>query len=209
VLNPVDKTGWTELLATLHSSFADALKDEQLPATDAKAHAELQKMLTTFPWAMAYVAPRGVGPTLWNQDAKKHVQNRRRFYLLGQTWEGMQTWDIRRAMQAVRSLEGVQSSPLWLQAKGEMSALAAYASLFEPPAQRLDLYDLPLSHREGPPLLNVLKALDIPQAVAMAAERSPTILYRDDESGMEYVFSTAKGLNWPAKQVQLRKPAGK
>ena len=209
VLNPVDQADWIEMLAALKPSFEEALKEEQLPETDAGAQAELKTMLTSFPWAMAYVAPRGVGPTLWNQETKKHVQNRRRFYLLGQTWEGMQAWDIRRAMQAVRSLDVAQSAPLWLQAKGSMSALAVYASLFEPPVKRLDLYDLPLSHREGPPLLNVLKTLDLPKSVAMAAERSPTILYRADEGRFEYAFQTAKNLDWPEKQVQVRKAAAK
>jgi len=155
---------------------------------------------------MAYVAPRGVGLTRWSGDDKKQIQIRRRFYLLGQTLEGMQTWDIRRAMQAVRTVDGLQSTPLWLQAKGPFAALSVYASLFEPPVKRLDLHALPLSHRDGPALLNVLRFLDVPQAIAMAAERCQVVIYRDDDAGLEYPFATAKVLGWPEKQVQLRKP---
>src|SRR5207249_1801440 len=137
---------------------AKELEGEALPQADAPAYESLKKMFKNFPWAMAYFAPRGVGPTTWDQSERKQIQNRRRFYLLGQTWEGMQAWDIRRAMQAVRSVEGVRSAPLWLQAKGDLAALTVYASLFEPPVKRLDLYNLPLTHqRGGPALLNVLK----------------------------------------------------
>ncbi|MCC7424086.1 MAG: acetylxylan esterase [Planctomycetaceae bacterium] len=207
VLNPVDQAGWNEFLATVRPAFEKELEGETLPPVDAAGAESLRKMLKSFPWAMAYVAPRGVGPTRWNPNERKHVQNRRRFYLLGQTWEGMQTWDIRRAMQAVRSVEEVKTSPLWLQAKGNLSVLAAYASLFEPPVKRLDLHDLPLSHQgEGPALLNVLRFLDVPQALAMCAERSQTVVYRDGAAGLEFLVGTAKALGWPAKQVQIRQP---
>jgi len=209
VLNPVDETGWNELLATLKPTFAEALQTELAgPQIDGEgqSHGDLKKMLTSFPWVMAYVAPRGVGLTRWSGDDKKQIQIRRRFYLLGQTLEGMQTWDIRRAMQAVRTVDGLQSTPLWLQAKGPFAALSVYASLFEPPVKRLDLHALPLSHRDGPALLNVLRFLDVPQAIAMAAERCQVVIYRDDDAGLEYPFATAKVLGWPEKQVQLRKP---
>ena len=57
-----------------------------------------------------------------------------------------------------------------------VSGIALYASLFEPGIAELDLTDLPASHRDGPDFLNVLKYLDLPQAVAMAAERCPVHL---------------------------------
>ena len=47
------------------------------------------------PWA--YVCPRGVGPTAFNSNERKRTHIRRRFMLLGQTQDGMQTWDIKRA----------------------------------------------------------------------------------------------------------------
>ena len=52
-----------------------------------------------------------------------------------------------------------------------MAANTLYASLFEPDIQRLDLHDLPGSHREGPDYLNVLRFLDIPQAASTALVR--------------------------------------
>ena len=71
--------------------------------------------------------------------------------------------------------------------------------------KRLDLYDLPKSHRDGPYFLNVERFLDMPQAVAMAAERSKVVLYQDDDKGWEYPQAVAKALNWPEGQIQIRR----
>ena len=68
--------------------------------------------------------------------------------------------------------------PLWLQGHRQQAGVALYASLFEPDVTRLDLWELPQSHREGPYFLNVLKYLDTPQAVAMAAGRSKVRVYK-------------------------------
>ena len=54
-----------------------------------------------------------------------------------------------------------------------MAANLLYASLYLPSVTRLDLHDLPASHMQGPAYLNVLRHLDLPQAVALAAERRP------------------------------------
>jgi hypothetical protein len=42
-----------------------------------------QKMFDNSKWAMAYVCPRGVGPTAWIGSEKQQTQRLRRFYLLG------------------------------------------------------------------------------------------------------------------------------
>jgi hypothetical protein len=91
VVNPLDVMGWTEFLATYRPAFATQLKEEAPSETNAVEWSSTKKMLASFPWTMAYVAPRGIGPTGWDQSAKKQTQHRRRFYLLGQTLEGMQT----------------------------------------------------------------------------------------------------------------------
>jgi hypothetical protein len=52
-----------------------------------------------------------------------------------------------------------------------MGVNALYAALFEPNVRRLELEQLPKSHMAGADYLNVLKVLDIPQALQMAAER--------------------------------------
>ena len=161
-------------------------------------------MFQSFKWAMAYVAPRGVGPTAWDQSDKKQVQFRRRFMLLGQTLEGMQVWDVRRAVQAWREVTKDDASPLWLQGQRQAAGLALYASLFEPDIKRLDLWKLPATHRDGPCFLNVLRYLDAPLAVALATERSKVRLYDVAQDDWKYPADVAKLLGWDAKQLQVR-----
>src|SRR6185312_6423182 len=96
-----------------------------------------------------YGAPRGIGPTAWSGDAKKQVQIRRRFMLLGQTLDGMRVWDIRRAIQAVRSIKELKGTPLWLQGEDEMAVNVLNAPLLEPDIAGLKLSRLPTSYRSG------------------------------------------------------------
>ena len=147
--------------------------------------------------------PRGVGPTAWDQTDKKQTQIRRRFMLLGTTLDAMQAWDVRRGAQALRSLEAMKSVPLWLQGERQMAGVALYASLFEPDIKRLDLWHLPRSHQQGPYFLNVLRYLDTPQAVALAAERSQVRIYQDASDGWEYPAEVAKTLGLE-KALQVR-----
>jgi hypothetical protein len=86
----------------------------------------------------------------------------------------MRVWDIRRAVQALHSLPGMNAAKIKLHAEGPMAVNALYAALFEPEVRRLDLVDLPQSQVQGPDYLNVLKLTDIPQVMeAEAATLNP------------------------------------
>lgn len=163
-------------------------------------------MFETFKWGMAYLAPRGVGPTEWTGSEKAQTQRLRRFYLLGQTADSMRAWDIRRAVQAVKQISGLEKKPLWIQGQRDMAVNALYASLFEDGITRLDLHELPTSHARGPAYLNVLKYLDLPQAAALAAEKTRVIIYSADEKAWAYPAAVVKLLGLPEKQWQIRKP---
>jgi hypothetical protein len=89
---------------------------------------------------------------------------------------------------------------------------ALYASLFEKGIASLHLRRLPASHRDGPDYLNVLRVLDVPQAVAMAAERSQVRLFETDPKDWEYPIGVSQRLGWNEKQfvverVSLNGPA--
>jgi dienelactone hydrolase len=212
VLNVLDEQGWKQWLAEMRPAFEKELAGEvestgsPLPAGDEKAFAESKRMFASRKWVMAHVAPRGVGPTAWNADPKKDTHIQRRFWLLGQTADGMRVWDTRRAAQALRSVEGLSAVPLWLQGERAAAGIALYASLFEPDVARLDLWNLPPSHESphGPFLLNVTKTLDTPAAVAMAAERSQVRIYQEKQDGWEYAAEVAKKLGLPDDRVQVR-----
>lgn len=207
VLNALDDEGWKEFLQTMKPGFGQQLGGEDLPAADDESYEDLKKMFANFKWGMAYVAPRGIGLTAWDQSERKQTQHRRRFMLLGQTQDGMRVWDIRRAIHALRSLSGFQETPLWLQSERLMAGNVLYASLFEPGITRLDLWSMPSSQHEGPIYLNVLRFLDVPQGVAMAGEKSKVRLYApgSDEPYWSYPQQIGSLLKWDDKQLQIRK----
>ena len=141
-------------------------------------------------------SPRGS----WVGDAKKQTQLRRRFMLLGTTADAMRVWDIVRIIEALRASEGeiagpsgerLGKLPLRIEAEGGMAVNALYASLFAP-VDELVLTNLPKSHMSGPDYLNVLRILDVPQAVAMASERSRVELRGANETDWQYAVQTAR-----------------
>lgn len=203
-LKILDQSGWDEFSATAASLFPGGAGGFGGDA-DAREVDSLRNLLKKQPWAMAYFAPRGVGPSRTNPDPKVHTHNLRRYYLLGQTLEGMQIWDIVHAMEAVRLEDTLGDIPLFVEANGNMAVQVAYASLFSRQVRRLDLYEVPMSHQpDGPALLNVLRSLDVPQALAMAAFRNPVVLYNSSPDGWEYATATMKALDRPEKQLQFR-----
>lgn len=206
-LNVLDEGGWQDFCATYHSRFGSLMEGAAAAKPDEKAFESEKKMFTSFAWGMAYLAPRGVGPTAWTGSEKAQTQRLRRFYLLGQTADSMRAWDIRRAVQALHKTAGLEKTPLWIQAQRDMAANALYASLFEDGITRLDLHEPPTSHMSGPAYLNVLRHLDLPQAAALAAERTRVVLYTADEKAWAYPAGIARLLGLPEKQWQIRKPA--
>jgi hypothetical protein len=99
--------------------------------------------------------------------------------LLGQTLDGMRVWDVRRAVQALRQIELLKDVPVVLKGQRIMAGIVLYASLFEPDVAGLDLWNLPDSDHDGPIFLNVLRFMDIPQATAMANERTEVQIHSE------------------------------
>jgi hypothetical protein len=147
--------------------------------------------------AQVFFAPRGVGLSAWTQDERKQVQIRRRFMLLGQTLDGMRVWDIRRAVQALRTVDGLRDLPLALESRNEMAVSALYAAWFEPDIASLRLQHLPNSHRQGPDYLNVLRFLDIPQAVAAVADHCSIDLSAPAAGDWSFPLDIFTKLGWP------------
>ncbi len=203
VLDVLDDQGWVDFLTTMSAVFGDELQDETLPPADADAFAKLRKGLSAFDGALAYVAPRGIGPTAWDQSTKKQTQHRRRFYLLGQTLDGMRIWDVRRAIQTLRCLPTTQDVSLTLRGSGIAAGLATYAAIFEPNIAELDLVNPPATHRNGPYLLNVRRIFDMPQAVALAAENSRVVVRAGDADGWEYPQAVARQLGWGEERLRI------
>ncbi|MBI4663360.1 MAG: prolyl oligopeptidase family serine peptidase [Verrucomicrobia bacterium] len=214
VLHALDENEWTEqrrklprdLLQLLDNHGGGLAKAPTVPAVDSDKLGALLDELQNH--AIVWFAPRGIGPAAWDSNEKKQIQIRRRFLLLGQTLDSMRVWDIRRAMQAARSIDGWRAKPLTARGTEGMGVNALYAALFENDISALQLSRLPGSHRVGPDYLNVLRFLDIPQAVAMAAEKTRVRLIDCGSTGWEYPTSVAANLGWDQNRLKLELQRG-
>ncbi|HVX11756.1 MAG TPA: prolyl oligopeptidase family serine peptidase [Pirellulales bacterium] len=201
----VDNPLGQKMLARLRNAFGDRADTVGLPpvveGTESAALPDNALAVLFF--------PRGLGPHAWNATEQKQIQNRRRFMLLGQTLAGMQAWDVRRALQAIRSMPSEPSATtgrantyadarLALFAGADTSVPTVYATLFEPPVSSLALFNPPVTHAAGPDLLNVLRFLDLPQVMALVAERGVAIeLFATDADRWRYPADVVERLKWP------------
>jgi len=179
---------------TNRSIVVSAVSPQILEAMNAFGSGEevrrLKREVETNNTVYAVFRPRGL--TTPGLSDTEETQVRRRFMLLGQTLDGMRVWDIRQAVQALRSVAGLDQASLQIEAEGTVGVDALYASLFEPGINGLDLRRIPSSHMDGPDYLNVLKYLDIPEAAAMAAERGSLQLQPGDSEGWDFLDALAK-----------------
>ena len=201
LLNVRDEGGWPDELGWLRTAFETELLEE--PPSDPARKWIFKAKFETFreplkdgTAAMAFFAPRGVGLSAWSGDARREVQIRRRFMLIGETLDSARVWDIRRACQALRLVPQSEGAKLNLNAGGAMAVNVVYASHFEPGIDGLQLSSPAQSHRFGPDYLNVLRVLDVPQAVTIAAERGKVLVFSDENTGWEFPTSVAGILDW-------------
>ena len=205
VLNVHDEAGWTNFLKTIRAGFAGNFRDQVATDIDSEAWQRVTGMLKAQPWGMAWLFPRGIGPTAWDQSERKQTQHRRRFMLLGQTQDSMRVWDVRAGIRALRQIEDGRDTPVWLQSNGAMAGVSLYAALFEGSSvERLDLYNLPPSHHDGPTFLNVLRFTDVPLTVSQVLPTSRVVLYETDPAAWTLPQEVADRHDKLKKQFQIR-----
>ncbi|MGC1275076.1 MAG: CocE/NonD family hydrolase [Planctomycetaceae bacterium] len=203
-LHVLDAAGWKDVgpVLGLDAQGKPSRFGEQSVTEAGRFAAEFDR-LNDSDEAIAFVAPRGIGPTAWTGDVNERIHVRRRFMLLGQTLDGMRVLDVRRAIQGLIAARPFRDTPISVHGTGDAAVHALYASLFEPEIARVELTDLPTSHREGPGLLNVLRILDVPQTVALAAERCPVVLHTAEPKAWSYPQAVAESLDWGDERVQV------
>ncbi len=131
--------------------------------------------------------PRGLGSHQWSGDEKKQTHIRRRFALIGQSLDSMRVWDILSAIRVIRENPQYQDAELTIDAAGNQAINALYANLMlDHPVDHLKLQDIPTSHMQGPTYLNVLKILDIPQALTLVAQNTPIELDGEEASVLDF-----------------------
>ncbi len=119
--------------------------------------------------------PRGVGPTAWTRkDPPNYVE--RAHVLLGRTVDSGRVRDVAASARHLRSKYGMDV-PIVVSGEGASGVIGAYAALVEPDIASLVLINPPSSHMDdgSPQLLNVLRVLDIPEALGLLAPRPLTI----------------------------------
>lgn len=203
-LHVLDDAGWEDIGPVLGLD-ADGKPSDfgKQPVTEAGRFAAEFDRLNDSDEAIAFIAPRGIGPTAWTDDKKERTHIRRRFMLLGQTLDGMRVLDVRRAIQGLTAAGPYRDTSISLHGSGNAAVLALYAAVFEPGIDRVELIDMPASHREGPDLLNVLRILDLPQTVALVAERCPVVLHSDQPDAWSYARQVAERLGWGSDRVTV------
>jgi hypothetical protein len=122
--------------------------------------------------------------------------------LLGQTLDGMRVWDIRRGLAALRSIEPFRKSNLELRGKSEMGMNALLAAVFEDGLDRIDVEGIPVTFREGPDYLNILRIIEVPQAVVMAAEHC-RVRVAGAAGDWSFVNAAADRLGWERGRVTI------
>jgi hypothetical protein len=123
-----------------------------------------------------YLMPRGL--TDWTRKSPPNYHERAHA-LLGQTVDQGSVWDI---IATVRHLKESEKVEVTLLGVGQAGILAAYAALFEPSIKEVVIVDPPASHREGPTFLNVLRVLDIPEALGLLAPTPLTLVNAKDKA---------------------------
>jgi len=135
------------------------------------------------------VATRGSGPLHWTDPPPYYIQ--RSLPLLGWTADACRVQD---AALAIRQAVEREPRVRWnIAGRGAAGVIAAYAALVQPLIRdahigRLVLVDPPATHRDGPIFLNVLRVLDIPEALGMLAPHSLTI-YSDKSGAFDHTAS--------------------
>lgn len=151
---------------------------ERIPGPDTipeKLNAEINKGLIAVIW------PRGSNPNGEPEWSTKSPPNyvERSHVLLGRTVAEGQVLDVILTMKRLE-VEYKDKKHWKIGGDGPAGILAAYAALFEPSIDEIVVVNPPKSHREGPYFLNVLRVLDIPEALGMLAPRRLTLVNVDD-----------------------------
>jgi cephalosporin-C deacetylase-like acetyl esterase len=110
---------------------------------------------------------RGSHLTEWTRKSPPNYVERSHA-LLGRTVDLGRVWDI---ASTARALDAVWKGGKRIRVigQGQAGVIAAYAALFEPSIKEVVIVDPPTSHKDGPIFLNVLRVLDIPEALGLLA----------------------------------------
>ncbi len=113
------------------------------------------------------ILPRGVGLERLKWTTKNPPNTvERSLVLLGQTADSGRVRDVASFL----AMYAEKDAKVRLVGRGPAGVIAAYAALFAPErVEEVMIADPPTSHRDGPHFLNVMRVLDIPDALGLLA----------------------------------------
>jgi hypothetical protein len=126
--------------------------------------------------ADVWLAPRGN----WTTKAPPNFVERAHL-LLGRSIDEQRVWDICAVARNLGSSPtGKEKVKIRIVGIGQNGILAVYAALLEPTIKEVIIINPPKSHMQGPTFLNVLRVLDIPEALGLLAPRKLTLIGAND-----------------------------
>ena len=127
-----------------------------------------------YTYASNTVFPRGTGRDTW--DISTQIRIKRTSVIVGRTLDDMRLADVLAAVDYLARDPHHDGSPITVVGSGKMGIIAAYAALLDNRIGRVIVHHPPLSHDEAPVFLNVMRYVDIPEALAMLAPRELVFL---------------------------------
>ncbi len=123
--------------------------------------------------ALAWLAPRGVGPDAWPESERKQTQIHRRFQLLGQTPDGMRAWDTVVGVRLLREQVGFVQAELSVRGDGSAATTVLVAAWLIPKSARFDVAILdPSVDGNGTDFLNLARVTDYRELLMVAGPGS-------------------------------------
>jgi cephalosporin-C deacetylase-like acetyl esterase len=144
--------------------------EKEKPSPDVRPHLKGSNY-----WMLA---PRGVADGGWTTKSPPNYVERAHA-LLGRTVDEGRVWDI---IAAAKHLQQGGKEAIRVVGYGQAGILVTYAALFEPSIKDIVIVDPPTSYHDGPTFLNVLRVLDIPDALGLLAPRRLTLVNAKDKA---------------------------
>lgn len=115
------------------------------------------------------ITPRGGAKYQWTRKNPPNTIERS-LVLLGQTADSGRLRDVAAFLVMVKNLRKDTAGRLRVVGREQAGIIAAYATLYVPDlVDEIVVIDPPTSHRDGPHFLNVMRVLDIPEALGLLA----------------------------------------
>lgn len=120
------------------------------------------KLFTTDDAVTMLISPRGIGKQAWTRKSPPNTVERS-MALLGSTVDTGRVRDVMAVLAAMQK-------PVKIAGTDQSAVIAAYAAILSPKNVSGVVLDSPsMSHRDGPHFLNVLRTVDVPEALGLLA----------------------------------------